>query len=170
MLLNRTHPLGRGAAAGLLAMSTFGLVACSEDTAGSEEGVSVEDVQEGGEDGGASAYDGAYDSDFETDVTSYEGETVTVSAEINEILGDQAFTIAGTEDTDVEPLVVIHKDAMENLEAGTVVEVTGVVHKALDVPKVEDAIETDMDDVVLEDFEAEPYIEATNIDSTVASS
>ncbi|HET9860047.1 MAG TPA: hypothetical protein VFQ19_09735 [Nocardioidaceae bacterium] len=170
MLLNRTHPLGRGAAAGLLAMSTFGLVACSEDTAGSEEGVSVEDVQEGGEDGGASAYDGAYDSDFETDVTSYEGETVTVSAEIDEILGDQAFTIAGTEDTDVEPLVVIHKDAMENLEAGTVVEVTGVVHKALDVPKVEDAIETDMDDVVLEDFEAEPYIEATNIDSSVESS
>ncbi len=170
MLLNRTHPLGRGAAAGLLAMSTFGLVACSEDTAGSEEGVSVEDVQEGGEDGGASAYDGAYDSDFETDVTSYEGETVTVSAEIDEILGDQAFTIAGTEDTDVEPLVVIHKDVMENLEAGTVVEVTGVVHKALDVPKVEDAIETDMDDVVLEDFEAEPYIEATNIDSSVESS
>ena len=170
MLLNRTHPLGRGAAAGLLAMSTFGLVACSEDTAGSEEGVSVEDVQEGGEDGGASAYDGAYDSDFETDVTSYEGETVTVSAEIDEILGDQAFTIAGTEDTDVEPLVVIHKDAMENLEAGTVVEVTGGVHKALDVPKVEDAIETDMDDVVLEDFEAEPYIEATNIDSSVESS
>ena len=170
MLLNRTHPLGRGEAAGLLAMSTFGLVACSEDTAGSEEGVSVEDVQEGGEDGGASAYDGAYDSDFETDVTSYEGETVTVSAEIDEILGDQAFTIAGTEDTDVEPLVVIHKDAMENLEAGTVVEVTGVVHKALDVPKVEDAIETDMDDVVLEDFEAEPYIEATNIDSSVESS
>ena len=170
MLLNRTHPLGRGAAAGLLAMSTFGLVACSEDTAGSEEGVSVEDVQEGGEDGGASAYDGAYDSDFETDVTSYEGETVTVSAEIDEILGDQAFTIAGTEDTDVEPLVVIHKDAMENLEAGTVVEVTGVVHKARDVPKVEDAIETDMDDVVLEDFEAEPYIEATNIDSSVESS
>lgn len=169
MLLNRTHPLGHGAAAGLLTISTFGLVACSEDTAGSEEGVSVEDVQEGGEDGG-SAYDGVYDSDFETDVTSYEGETVTVSAEINEILGDQAFTIAGTEDTDVEPLVVIHKDAMENLEAGTVVEVTGVVHKALDVPKVEDAIETDMDDVVLEDFEAEPYIEATNIDSSVESS
>jgi len=163
------HPIARLTATALLATCSAGLAGCSETEP--EEGVSVGDVQAGGEGGPTlekdEEYDGSYDADFEESVVSYAGQTVTVSAEVGRVLDDHAFTIVGPED-EVEPLVVVHQGDVPEIEDGTEVSVTGLVHKDFDVPGVEDQLQTDMDDAVLEDFEKEPYIEAVTVESEEA--
>ncbi|GAA1435119.1 hypothetical protein GCM10009616_31330 [Microlunatus lacustris] len=68
------HCAARAAAGGLLALSAFGLAACG-DTAGPEQGVDVESVQEEADD--AEGYDGPQDGGLSEAVTSYAVQTVT---------------------------------------------------------------------------------------------
>lgn len=150
----------------MFAVSALGLTACGgDDTAGPETGTDVEDIQE--EDVAAGPYDGVYDSAFYEDIESYEGEEVTVSADVNEIISSTSFTIAGTEDTDVESLLVVSATEVSGLEPDLTVAVTGTVQKAFDLPTVEEDLGVDLDDPLYEAYDQEPYIEATMIDTSV---
>lgn len=188
--------LGRGlVAAGGAALLTFGVSACG-DTAGSEEGASVEDVQEdvqddeglvedeapaedevglAGEenevvgDDVSYVYDGDYDSVFYDELDTYVGEEVTLSADVNEVLGDSAFTIAGTDDTSVDEFLVVGADGTEELEPGLTVQVTGIVEETFDVVGVEEELGVDLDDSLYNDWEGEGYLVATAVDTSVAS-
>lgn len=159
----RTNPFAKTAVAGIFALSALGLSACG-DTAGSEAGTDVEDIQEEAADG----YDGVYDSDFYDDVESYDDQEVTVSADVNEVLDISAFTIAGTDDTTVDPLLVISVDEATEIDEGTAVAVTGTVHQSFDFAMVEEEMEFDFDESVFEGWAGEPYIVASSIDDTVA--
>lgn len=161
----------RALAAGVMAVAALGLTACGEDedTAGTETGASVEDVQEGADEDAAGPYDGVYDSSFYDDVESYDGETVTLSADVNEVLTPTSFTIAGTDDTEVEELLVVSADASNDLAADLTVEVTGMVHDAFDLTTAEEDLGTDLDDALYEDWDGEPFVEATLVDTSVAS-
>lgn len=154
--------------AGILAMSALGLTACNDDTAGPETGTDVEDIQEEDE-AALDPYDGPYDTTFYDDIDSYVGEEVTVSADINEVITPSSFVIAGTEDTDVEPLLVVSADEVSGLEKDLTVAVTGTVHEAFDLTTVEEDLETDLDDDLYDAWDTEPYIEATSIDTSVAA-
>lgn len=98
-----------------------------------------------------------------------EGQTVTVSANVNEIITPEAFTIAGTEDTTVDPLLVLHKDAEPELKPELTVKVTGTVHVAFDLPAVEKDLDVDLDDALFEDWDGKPYLQASMIDTSVAA-
>lgn len=165
MLRTRSRLLKPAATAGL-AVSMLGLTACSEDTAGPETGTDVADIQE---EDVVEPYDGVYDSEFYDDVESYDGEEVTVSADVNEVVSSTSFIIAGTDDTAVEPLLVVHDGEMTELEPDLTVAVTGTVHQTFDLPTVEEDMGLDLDDGLYEEFDAQPYIEATSIDTSVAS-
>ncbi|WP_432545574.1 hypothetical protein [Kineococcus sp. SYSU DK004] len=168
---NVTNPFARAAAAGVLAFSVVGLTGCG-DTAGPEEGVSVEDVQEGGdstEEPGAEVYDDVYGSAFYDGLNEYYGEEVTVSADVNTVVDDTSFVIAGTDDTSVDPMLVIGADSTSELEPGLTVRVTGTVYETFDLTTVEEELGTDLDDELFGDYDAQPYIDATNVDETVAS-
>lgn len=166
MLDIRTRPLARTAAGGVLALSTLSLVACG-DTAGPETGTSVEDVQETAED--EAAADGPYDSDFYDTVPDLEGETVTVSADVNEVISPESFVIAGTDDTSVDPLLVVGATEVTGLAPDLTVAVTGTVHTAFDLPAVEEELGVDLDDALYEDYDQQPYITATGVDTSVAA-
>lgn len=180
--MSRTRKL---AMAGILPIAALSLAGCNS-TSGTEEGAAVEDVVEdegaaveedeaaveeetAAEDEGAAVepYDGVYDTAFYEDYDSYVGETVTLSADVNEIVSDRSFTIAGTDDTTVEALLVLADGQMEEVTPGLTVSVTGTVMESFDLPTVEEETGLDLDDEAFTDFDGEKYVVAENVDTSV---
>lgn len=183
-----THPqnkkslLTRAAMIGAVPALMLGLTACS--TAGEETGADVEDVNELAEEGEENLeegleegdeeeavdgpFDGPFDDDFYADIDDlYVGELVTVSALVNEVIAPEAFTIAGTDETTVEELLVLHDGTVEGLEPELDVTVTGTAQTVFVLTDVEAELGVDLDDGLYTDWEGLPYIDATNVDSTV---
>lgn len=171
MLIHKPNLFVRWALAGALSFTALGVTSCG--TEGPETGADVEDVQEVPEEtetnNTANPFDGPYDQEFLDDVDVREGQVVTVSANVNRIITPEAFTIAGTEDTTVDPLLVLHKNAEPELKPELTVKVTGTVHTAFDLPAVEKDLDVDLDDALFEDWDGKPYLQASNIDTSVAA-
>lgn len=167
------HPnemwLRRSAAGVVLVAATFGLAGCGDenDTVGSEQGADVQDVSQndGSEENEAadSPYDAAYDQAFYDEADSYVGQTVTLSAKIDNEITGRFFSIAGTGDTEVKPLLIMHSRQVPQVGEGQAVEVTGVVHKALDVEALEENLGINLDNSAVEEWTGEPYVEATEV-------
>jgi hypothetical protein len=104
--------LSRIVVAGMAALLPLSVAACDEDTAGPETGADVEDITE--------------DDYFGDD--EFLGESVTVSAEVTDIVSGKAFEIGGAEFGD-ESLLVVHDTAVPNLEVGTAVQASGTVRQ-----------------------------------------
>lgn len=105
---NRASMLIATAGTALLALT--GAVACS-DSEGPDEGADVEDI-----------------TDDYFDNEEYVGQTVTVSAEVTDVIGPQSFELAGNDWGD-ESLLVTSADNAD-VQQGNVVEVTGEVAEA----------------------------------------
>jgi hypothetical protein len=150
----------RAAVAVVAATAALGLTACS-DTAGSEEGADVADVVE---EEPLDDFDGPYDSDFADDIDDYEGTKVTLSADVNEVITPDAFTIAGTDDTTVEALLVVGAEQDDELAPETTVEVTGTVHDSFVLADVEEELGDLGDDALFADWEEEPYVVADDVE------
>jgi hypothetical protein len=148
------------------------LAGCGNDTAGPETGASVEDIQEDNAvEEPADPTDPADPAEDEIgidEVPSFVGQTVTVSAEVNEIISDRAFTIAGTENTGAEPLLVIAGQPGMQVTQDSAVAVTGTVKQSFDLAAVESEYGFDYDDALFTDFDGEPYLVANSIDTTVS--
>ncbi|WNV77665.1 hypothetical protein [Geodermatophilus sp. DSM 44513] len=152
----------RATVATVAAFATVGLAACG-DTAGDEAGADVEEVTED-DAAAAGPYDGAYDSAFYGDVTSYVDEQVTLSADVNEVITPEAFTIAGADDTTVEPLLVVGATGDDQLSPETTVEVTGTVMEGFTVTDVEQDLGIDLDDALFEEYADENYVVADSVE------
>jgi hypothetical protein len=109
-------------------------------------------------------YDGVYDTAFYQDLDTYVGEEVTLSADVNEVITPIAFTIAGTDDTSVEPLLVIGATENNELAPETTVGVTGTVMQAFLVTEVEEELGVDLDDELFAECEQEPYVVADDVE------
>lgn len=168
-----------GALAGATALGLVGCDAAEEDPAatsdtnttmstGTEESdagndaVDVAAIQDEGA-GSDGVYDGTYDNEFLNEVNSFDGERITVSATVNEVISEQAFTIGGIEDPDVEPLLVIHKNSLDFVEEGQLVLVTGVVHKAYDTEAAEQQLGMQLENAELSEWGPEPYVETDTV-------
>ncbi len=170
-----TRPIVKLFVAGGLALAPFTLVACGDDSTGPEQGVSAGDIADEGADNGGDnevdnsglIYDGLYDSDFYNDSDTYVGEEVTVSATVNDVIDANSFTIAGTDDTSVEPLLIVGADMAADVEEGQVVQVTGTVQDGFDEVTVEDDLGVDLTDDGYSDFADGNYIAADSIDTSV---
>ncbi len=133
--------------------------ACSGDTSGPETGASVEDISGVAEDDAIGLDEGDI-AEFQ----EYLGDTVTVSADVNQILAQRAFTIGGP-NTDAQPLLVISPTDRE-LPPGTPVRVTGVVRTF-----VFDELSRQDAQMLLQAgqaqwlaFDGEPYVAATELE------
>lgn len=166
-----------------MVLAGVGLTACSNDTAGSEAGADVEAIQE--DDAAAAeapvedaeepleAEDAPVDplvfgEDFD-DAQSFVGQTVTVSADVNEVIAPGIFTIAGTENTTLEPLRVV-ADPTTDVTEDAAIAVTGTVYQydPDELAEVEGVLGDDFDPGLFEEVEeGEPYIVASSIDRTV---
>jgi hypothetical protein len=159
----------RSALVAVAAAMTLGVSACGDDpedaavpaedrvAAETAEDDVAEDLDALEEPVAASPYDGPYDAQFYEDLTSYDLERVTVSADVDDVLGDRAFTITDTDAT-VDALLVIEGEEVDGIESGQDVEVSGTVHQELDVPAVEDDLGIDLDDAALDPWSGAPYI------------
>lgn len=153
----------RKAAAALLAASTLGLTACS-GTAGDEAGTDVEDIVEDDAAAADGPFEGPYDTAFYEDLDSYAGEEVTLSADVNEVITETAFTIAGTDDTTVEALLVVGATEVADLAPEVTVEVTGTVQQAFVLEEAEEELGIDLDDALFDEWEQEPYVVAETVE------
>ncbi|TFV63982.1 hypothetical protein E4P41_03200 [Geodermatophilus sp. DF01-2] len=180
-LTRRSLPARTGAAA-FAAFATVGLAACGGDTAGTEAGADVEDIVEeepaadepaaeepadepaAEEPAAEGPFEGPFDSAFYDEIDSYVGQEVVLSADVNEVITPTAFTIAGTDDTSVEALLVVSATENNELAPETTVEVTGTVQQAFVVTEVEEELGIDLDDALFADYEQEPYVVAESVE------
>lgn len=147
-----------------------GVLAGCGGTAGPETGVSVDEIQEEAEVGADPGLPAVGDEDAAADdVNTYVGQRVTVSAEVNEVLSPNAFTIAGTAGSGgADELLIIMGRADTTVTEESVVAVTGTVQEAFDLTAVETEYGYDDDDGLYGDYEGDAYIVAESIDPTVA--
>lgn len=172
------------AATGTLALGAMTLAGCAD--AGQDEGTGVEDITEedavedespddeaAGDDEAEAGdvvepYNGRYDADFVGDYDGYLGETVTITAEVDELVSDNAFTVVDTDDITVEELLIVHDGAApDGVEEGAVVEVTGEVEEGFDVMTAEDDLSVELDDDEYDDWDGERYIRADMVEVSV---
>jgi hypothetical protein len=148
--------------AGVLAV---GLTACA-DSAGPEQGTSLEDLQPNGapaapEDADEGDVAEAPNDDTERflpDQASYLGQRVTVSGRIVQVFDPHAFVIG---EGGLATLVTRQETDLV-LQPGTVAQVTGVVGTFV-VVDVEKQLAIDLDDEDFTEFDGVPHIAAENV-------
>lgn len=172
----------RMAVVSLFAVAGLGLAGCG----GEETGTDVEDITEGevlesspaAEATGEATetvppvtpYRGPYNQQFYDDRQVYEGQEVTLTGEIEEILSDQAFEISDPEDAEVGSLLVLHNlEQPPALEDGQVVEIVGTVQASFDPATAGEEMGIDLDAMMFEDHEGDPWIQATDVSTEMAT-
>lgn len=135
------------AAAALLPLSA---TACGDDdTAGPETGTDVQDITE--------------EDQYFADGDEFVGETVTVSAEVSEVLGSKSFVVNG-DDWGDDSLLVLSAEEATSLQEDDVVRVTGTVREF-----TYDTYANDyglVDPGLYEVYGTEKFIEASAVDQT----
>ncbi|GAA2024953.1 hypothetical protein WDZ16_01810 [Pseudokineococcus marinus] len=163
------RPLRGLVAVGGAAALALGLGACG-DTAGDEDGTSVEDVNEAesevevdGE--GDYAYDGLYDTSYADQQDDLIGQEVTLSASVDEVLDDTSFTIAG-DGSGLEPLLVVDagSDTASMVQPDQEVDVSGTVEEVFVLTEVEADLGVDLDDELYAEWEGQTYLSADAVD------
>lgn len=154
LITGHRRGLCRSGAAALMAAFALVLGGCGgSGTAGPERGADVADIQDEPVDDDSIFFDG--------DVQSFVGQEVTLSAAVTEVIGPNAFTIAGE---NAQELLVVH-DGDAQITVDTPIRVTGTVIKAFAIPDAEEFTEADLEDGPIADFDGEPYVQATAIDT-----
>ncbi|GAB2504596.1 hypothetical protein [Nocardiopsis aegyptia] len=155
MGIDRLKYAGRTLSVALLASSVLAVSACQNGSVGGEEGADVEDVQEGenGED--------------DTGVEAETGSTVTVSAEVEEVLSDESFQLEGSNDWgDDEPLLVVSAPEDADVSEGDAVSVTGTV-RDFDYATWSEDYELS-DEARYEEFDGRQFIVADEVSQDVS--
>lgn len=142
-----------------------GLTACG-DSAGPEQGTSLEELQPNGapaapgdaDEGDVAEAPNDDTERFLPDQASYLGQRVTVSGRIVQVFAPHAFVIG---EGGLATLVTRQETDLE-LQPGTVAQATGVVGTFV-IVDVEKQLATDLDDEDFTEFEGAPHIAAENV-------
>ncbi|MGQ1838881.1 hypothetical protein ACT4S2_10525 [Kocuria turfanensis] len=171
MTVRERRSPARTAAAALAAAAGLSLGGCS--TEGPETGTDVEDVSEGevlesspapeNDPTAGETFAGTYDQDFYDERETYVGQQVTLSAEVDDVIGDDGLVIAGAAENTVDPLLVLYDMDQVDVEEGQVVEVVGTVQQSFDPSTLDDQAQEDFTDELYQDHEQQPYVEASSV-------
>lgn len=166
--MNLRHRSNRPALAIGALLLALPLSACSQDDGVVDTDDAVEDT-----DDKASEPEAGLDveslsfEEVSDDLSSRAGEEITVTAEVEDVVTDQVFTINSLDGNDLEPIVVTNVDGDQVVDAGTPVRVTGLVAETFILTDVEETVGVQLDDELLADFENRPYLEATHVDTDI---
>lgn len=161
----------RNAAVGLLAVAGLALTGCGAEEP--DAGTDVEDITEGEvvESSPPDAvgppaapgtpYGGAYNRQFYDDRLVYEGQDVTLTAEVEEVVSPSALTIGDPDDVTLDPLLVVHDLDVPDLEEGQTLEVVGVVQEGFEVTAAAEEVGVELEDELFEDHVGDPWLHAT---------
>lgn len=106
-------------------------------------------------------HSGTNDAKFRHWIDGHEDAPVTVTGHVKTVLTENAFTLAGEHGAD--ELLVVSEDKITNLKAGDSVAVEGAVHKAFNLPVVQDKFHVNFNDPTpFQGFDRDPYIQAMN--------
>jgi hypothetical protein len=142
-----------------LLLALGGVSACSEDTTGPEAGVTVEDIAGSGERDAV----GLEGGDLQ-EVREYLGQEVTVSADVDQVIAERAFTV-GRRNAETQPLLVVTSVDQELLP-GTTVQVTGEVRTFVfeELSQEEASWMLEVGEAQWTAFDGEPYVAATSVE------
>ncbi|MFI7496092.1 hypothetical protein ACH9D2_15420 [Kocuria sp. M4R2S49] len=161
------RPTLRTTAAAALAVAGLGLTSCGAGTTDTadpvEEAESTQEdgILEGGEP--TEPYIGPYDSAFVDMREDYGGMEVIVTGQVQETVAPVGFTITGTEDTTLAPLLVFYNPEEASPEAGETVAVTGTIHEVFNPPVVEENVGGDPGPDELAYYHGQPFLRADNV-------
>lgn len=170
------HSLRNTALTGALAASLFTFTGCAGDT---DEADGVDDVvtdesgdignlddtatDTGDEPGVEGVADGERTlAELMGELDDYIGEPVTVAAEVEEVLSDQAFTLAADENNSMEPLLVVSAETGQ-VDEGADVIVTGTLQESFTVTEAEGELGTDLDDDLFATWREDYYLVGTAV-------
>ncbi|MFE7629422.1 hypothetical protein [Kocuria sp. NPDC057446] len=175
MRSRETHTT-RKAAVSLLAAAGLALAGCGgggEDEAGTEvddiTGGEVAETPDAEETPAAEGtptrmpFYGAYDREFTDDQAVHEGQEVTLTAEIVEIVSGNALEIGDPDDITLDPLLVLHDLGATGLEQDQAVEVVGTVMASFELATAEEELGVDLEDELYTDYEGDPWLRATEV-------
>lgn len=154
----------RAAAAAAVVMSMLALSACGTDDAEPDNGHEIEDLEDEFLVTGESR-DGTEEPRFIDDLGSYDGQVVTVSSDILEVISPNSFVIGGPDEVTLDPVLVVSADEIV-LDPDLEARVTGVVHLAFDLATAEAELGLDLPDEVYRDWDGETFIVATDVKVT----
>ncbi|MUN64921.1 hypothetical protein GMA12_17540 [Kocuria sediminis] len=123
-----------------------------------------------GADGADSIYTGPFDAAFRAELSDYTGEQVTLTGEISDLIRSRSsYLLASPADPGLDPLLVSARYAVPEVEAGTRVEVTGIVREEFAPPVEEKAVEAGEEAGFYDRHVGEPYLDQAQVVATGAS-
>ncbi|MCW4384554.1 hypothetical protein OH146_02065 [Salinibacterium sp. SYSU T00001] len=167
-MLTDTNWLTRLGVGSVVALGALSFTGCTTDGEEVEDIVeSAEEIEEEVEDQGEEAteegFEGPYDQNFYDDIETLDGQTVSLSATVGQVISDNAFTILGSDDLTTEELLVIHEGMTPALETDDTVLVMGTARNTFILEEVEEGGTWDLDPGVFAEWETLPYIEADSV-------
>jgi hypothetical protein len=111
-------------------------------------------------------YDGPLTADFREDLPAYAGQEVTLTADVVGVLSPVAFTVTAPDGADVEPLLVLATTELPELRPGQPVVLAAEPQGEFELTEIEEALDTDLPDEVYEEWEGEPYLSASIVQSS----
>lgn len=140
------------------------MAACTESPDQREVGSQAADIR--GSDDLADPYDGPYSRDFHTDVQAYVGQDVTLEAAVERIVSPIAFTVTGPGGEEVEPILVISRREVADLQPGQEVVIVAVPHDGFELSSLEEELDVELPEEPYEEWEGEPYLRGDAVDTS----
>jgi hypothetical protein len=107
-------------------------------------------------------YSGWYVEEFASQVGSYDGDDVTVSGEVGQVLSDHSFTLTNPAGATVVPLLVVSGDDVTELAAGDLISVSGEVNADFTVADADEELDVELDPSRHAAWRNQPYVLASN--------
>lgn len=115
----------------------------------------------------ANPYVGPYNQQFAEDTQLHEGQQVTLTGEVEEVVSANAMTIEDPDDAELGSLLVVHDLAdLPELAEDQVIEVTGTLHASFDASKAGSEAGVELGELDLEDHVGEFWLHATEVTAT----
>ncbi|MGY1712683.1 hypothetical protein ACI8AC_24545 [Geodermatophilus sp. SYSU D00758] len=120
-----------------------------------------------GEDDLKDPYTGDYDSEFAEDLEAYNGQEVTLDAQVGEVVTQRVFTIESPPGAgDAEPALVVAEQDVTDLAPGIAVVVAATPEDDFELSALEQELGVDLPEEDLEEWDGEVYLAASVVETS----
>lgn len=161
----RTRRTTSAAGALLLALS-LGACSQSDGAVDTDDAVERTDQDSSEPDAGLDIETKSFD-EVQGELAALVGQEVAMTAQVEDVVTDQAFTVVSLEESGAPPIVVVDAYPEAVVEAGTPVRFSGLVLDDFDPETVTRTLGVQLDDEVAIEMQGQPYVVATHVDTDI---